>query len=148
MEEKQIGELRKQLADIREIMKGNADHEQAMKIEREITGMLDQHMAQLLEVGAPGRLLMAGEIDEVMPLDHADLLHQAKPITPEGKLTLDPKRLMARRDAQVKAVLDKGAFGLIVLGGSHDLSHNVRRLGQGRCEYIRVATRRFKKFGE
>ena len=43
-------------------------------------------------------------------------------------------RLKARRDAQVKGVLEKGAFGLIVLGGSHDLSDNVRRLGQGRCE--------------
>jgi hypothetical protein len=44
--------------------------------------------------------------------------------------------LKARRDAQVKGVLEKGAFCLclIVLGGSHDLSDNVRRLGQGRCE--------------
>jgi hypothetical protein len=31
-------------------------------------------------------------------------------------------------------VVVNGAFGLIVLGGSHDLSDNVRRLVQGRCE--------------
>jgi len=48
----------------------------------------------------------------------------------------------------VKAVMAKGGFGLIVLGGSHDLSDSVRRLGQGRCEYIRVTTRRFKEFSE
>jgi hypothetical protein len=35
---------------------------------------------------------------------------------------------------------------MIILGGSHDLSDNVRRLG--RCEYIRVTTRRFKEFSE
>jgi hypothetical protein len=53
----------------------------------------------------------------------------------------------AREDAQVKAVLAKGNFGLIVLGGSHDLSDSVRQLGQGQCDYIR-ATRRFKEFSE
>jgi hypothetical protein len=56
--------------------------------------------------------------------------------------------LKARQDTQVNGVLEKGAFGLIVLGGAHDLSDNVRRLGQGRCEYIRVTTRRFKEFSE
>ena len=45
-------------------------------------------------------------------------------------------RLKARRNAQVKGVLEKGAFGLclIVVGGSHDLSDDVRWLVQGRCE--------------
>ena len=43
-------------------------------------------------------------------------------------------KLKARRNAQVEGVLEKGAFGLMVLGGSHDLSDDVRRLVQGRCE--------------
>ena len=62
MEQNQISELRKQLADVREMMKGKTGHEQAKKIEMEITGMIDQHPAQLLELGAPGRLLMAGPV--------------------------------------------------------------------------------------
>jgi hypothetical protein len=152
MEEKQISELRKQLADVRVIQKRadpNTDrHDQAKKIEAEITDMIDQHRIRLLELGAPGRLLIAGEIEEVLPLDDADLLDSAKPVTPEGTIRLDPEKLKARRDGQVKGVLDKGGFGLIVLGGSHDLSENVRRLGQGRSEYIRVTTRRFKEFSE
>ena len=152
MEQKQISELRKQLADVQEIRKG-ADsktdrHDQAKKIEAEITDMIDQHRLRLLELGEPGRLLIAGEIDEVLPLDDADLLDRAKPITPEGKVRLDPEKLKARQVAQVKAVMDKGGFGLIVLGGAHDLSDSVRRLGQGRCEYIRVTTRRFREFSE
>lgn len=63
-------------------------------------------------------------------------------------MKLDPEKLSARRDAQVKAVLDEGAFRLIVLGGFHDLSASVRRLGLGKCEYLRITTRRFKEFSE
>jgi hypothetical protein len=54
----------------------------------------------------------------------------------------------ARHDAQVRTVLDKGRFGVIVLGGAHDLSESVRRLGQNRCEYIRGTASRFKEFSE
>jgi hypothetical protein len=110
--------------------------------------MLDQHRVRLLELGAPGRLLIAGEIDDVLPLDDAGLLDRGKPVTPEGKVRLDPDKLKARHGAQVKAVLAKGGFGLIVLGGAHDLSDAVQRLGRGQCDYIRVTTRRFKDFGE
>jgi hypothetical protein len=45
-------------------------------------------------------------------------------------------------------VLDNGPFALIVLGGDHDLSDSVRRLGRNRCEYIRVTTKRFREFSE
>jgi hypothetical protein len=90
--------------------------------------MIDEHRLRLLEIGAPGRLLIAGEIDDVLPLDDAELLDEAKPITPEGKVRLDPEKLKARQDAQVKSLLEKGAFGLIVLGGAHDLRDSVRRL--------------------
>jgi hypothetical protein len=156
MEKDQIPELRKQLGDVRNLMKGMQEtgrtktqgYEQAKRIETEVAAMLDQHQARLLELGAAGRLLIAGEIDEVFPLDDADLLDQARPITPGGKLRIDPRKLTARHDAQVKAVLDSGPFGLIILGGVHDLSDSVRRLGGDRCEYIRVTTRRFLEFSE
>jgi hypothetical protein len=122
-------------------------HEKAKKIESEITGMIDQYKVQLLEIGVPGRLLISGDTKEVLPLDDAELLDKAKPITPSG-MRLDPEKKKARQDAQVKAVMNQGGFGLIVLGGAHDLSDSVLRLGQGRCEYIRVTTTRFKEFSE
>lgn len=52
--------------------------------------------ARLLEVGLPGRLINSGNIEEVLPLDDADLLERAKPVTPVGKVRLDPARLKAR----------------------------------------------------
>jgi len=139
MEEKQIPEIRKQLDDVRKFMAEATGErkERAKAIEAELVGLLDQHKHRLLEMGAAGRLLIAGELEDVLPLEDADAFEQAKPITPEGEVKADTAKLKARRDAQVKAVLEKGAFGLIVLGGSHDLSDNVRRLGAGNCEYLR-----------
>jgi hypothetical protein len=150
MEETQIRNLRRQLAEVRRARR-EFDRElqgQVSDVETEILGLIDQHRLRLIDLGVPGMLLIAGEIDEVLPLEDADLFVAANPVTPDGKVKIDLEKLKARRDAQVKAVLDKGGVGLIVLGGSHDLSENVRRLGQGRCEYIRVTTRRFKEFGE
>jgi hypothetical protein len=44
---------------------------------------------------------------------------------------IEAGKLEARHDGQVKAVLEKRNFGLIVLGGSHDLTETVRRIAEG-----------------
>jgi hypothetical protein len=54
-----------------------------------------------------------------LPLDDADLLDRASPITLE-RTQFDEGKLKARRNGQVKGVLDKGVFGLVVLGGAHE----------------------------
>jgi hypothetical protein len=135
MEKNQIPELRELLT-------------KAKRHKAHITEMLDQHKARLLELGAAGRLLIAGAIDEVLPLDDAEALDRAKPITPDGTVQIDEARTKAREDAQVRTVLDNGPYALIVLGGAHDLSDSVQRLGGGHCEYVRVTTRRFREFSE
>jgi hypothetical protein len=110
MEKNQISQLRKQLADVRELWKRSEPksdrHAQAAKIEAEIRQMIDQHQHRLPELGAAGRLLVAGEIEKVLPLDDGDLLDGAKPVTPEGKIKLDAGKLKPRDDGKVKAVLD------------------------------------------
>jgi len=53
---------------------------------------------------------MAGEIEEVVPLDEADLLEQAKPIAPDGKVCFDADKVQARHDAQVRAALAHGPY--------------------------------------
>lgn len=153
MEQAEIPELRKQLSAARALQKSMDEtgrtagerYRQTKQIETELAAMLDEHTARLRELGAAGRLLIAGEIDEVLPLDDAGRLDQAKPITPSGKVSIDTVKLTARHDAQVKAVLDNAAFGLIILGGAHDLSDSIRRLGRNRCEYIRLTTARFRE---
>jgi hypothetical protein len=156
MEKEEIPRLQKQLADVRDMKKGvaaaghaNTDgREKAAAIEKEITDLIWEHRKRLLDLGAAGRLLIAGNIEEVLPLEDAELLDQAKPITPDGRVMFDADKLAARRDGIVKAATARGPFALIVLGGSHDLSDSVRRLGGGTCEYLRLTTSRVRQFAD
>jgi hypothetical protein len=151
MEKDQIGPLRKELVGLRQRITTmdpkSESYVEAKKIEEGMADLINQHDLRLLEFGAAARLLVAGEIEEILPLDDAEVLDMANPVTPNGVMA-DAEKRKAREDAQVKAVLERGGLALIVLGGSHDLSDSVRRLGQGRCEYMRVTTRRYKEFAE
>lgn len=137
MEQNQIVRLKEQLAEVREL--------RSAEIEQQIVGLLEQHKYRLLEIGAAGRLMLAGEIEEVVPLEDSTLHTNADPIS-DGQIRFDREKVRARNDAQVKTVLDKGPFGLVILGGAHDLSESVRR--HPGCEYVRVTTKRFREVGE
>jgi hypothetical protein len=64
---------------------------------------------------------------------------------PVGWFRLDPAKLSARHDAQVKAALKGNAFALVILGAAHDLSESIPR-HVGSCEYLRVTTERYREF--
>lgn len=74
----------------------------------------------VLEIGVPGRLLLTGEIEEVLPLDDADALDAAGPIRDGDGIRLDEAKVQARRQAMV-ANLPAEGLALIILGSSHDL---------------------------
>jgi hypothetical protein len=82
----------------------------------------------------------------LLPLDDAKLLEEAKPIAPAGRFHLDAAKLSARHAGQVQAALKGGAFALVLLGGAHDLTDNVRRYAGGLCEYVRVTSRGYQGF--
>src|SRR5262249_19773946 len=75
-----------------------------LSIDRDIDEMIREHRRQLLDYGASGGLVVAGEI-EVLPLDDENLLASAKPISPDGKVRVELATLEARHGAQVKAAL-------------------------------------------
>lgn len=79
--------------------------------------MLRQHERRLPEVGAADRLLIAGEIAEVLALGDDGLLKNEKPISPSG-VDVDLNNVKVRLDGQVRATLNGGPFALIVLGGA------------------------------
>jgi hypothetical protein len=85
---------------------------------------------------------------QLLPLDDRELLEQAKPVARDGKVLPDPARVEARHDGQVKATLESGPCSFIVLGGDHDLSASVRRLGGGKVEYVWVTTKRYKEVAD
>jgi hypothetical protein len=49
----------------------------------------------LLDIGASGQLLVNQEIEEVLPLDDANLLDQAKPITSQERIHFDQAKVKA-----------------------------------------------------
>ena len=57
----------------------------------------------------------------------------------------DALKVQPWQDAIVQDALNSSSFGLVILGGDHDLSESVQRLGEGKCEYVRVTTKRFRE---
>ena len=114
-------------------------------LEQNILGLLHGYRLQMVELGAAGRLLVSGEIEDVLPLEDEEPLNAANPVNADGQVRFDALKVQARHDAIVKNVLKEGSFGLVILGGEHDLSENARRLGEGKCEYVRVTMKRFEQ---
>lgn len=148
MDSEQVPHVRKQLAEVRSLIEGSTGEskQKAEAIEAHLIAMLDEHKHRLLEMGVAGRLLISGELEDVLPLEDAEALEKAKPVMPSGGVKLDPLKIKARHDAQVKTVMKEGSVAVIVLGGAHDLSASVRRFAN--FEYLRVTTRRFREIGE
>lgn len=149
MENDQIPKLRQQLEDVRSLidtLNGEAK-EKAQGIERELVALLDAHQERMLEMGAAGRLLIAGELEEVLPLEGDGAMEKAKPITPDGSVKVEENKLEARHDAQLQELKKAGQVSVIVLGGAHDLTGSIRRAGNG-WEYLRVTTTGFREAGE
>jgi hypothetical protein len=121
--------LREQLQEARGILQeareGTERYAKAKEIEGEVLRLLERFSLDVLPLGTAGRLLMSGDVEEVLPLDDARLLEEAKPIDPSGRYHLDAAKLSARHDGQVQATLKGGPFALVLLGGAHDLSQSI-----------------------
>lgn len=153
--ERQIPEVKTQLQKASQALaamakageEGSEDYHRVVEITSELEELLYQHRLDLLQVGAAGQLYVAGEIEEVVPLDDAELLQRANPVAEDGGVKLDKEVIEARQDAQARAMIEDGKFALAILGGAHDLSDNLARLTGGTCEYITVTTQWCRRFG-
>ena len=101
-----------------------------------------------LRIGAASQLYMDRKLESVLPADDAEAYAEANPITEDGAVDLDPQRIEAREDAIVRRLVDSEGCKLLILGGAHDLSDNVARLGKGNVELIVVDTQAWERFGE
>jgi hypothetical protein len=115
------------------------------ELRRQLEGVLRGRRMFLLEMGAVGQLLMTGELEDVLPVEDAQLFEKANPLSKDGHIELKSETIEAREDAMVKKMLDGGPFAFVVLGGGHDLSDNIERLGSGSCEYLTVETGRYSQ---
>jgi len=90
-------------------------------------------------------IFLSGCAREFLPMEDAELYRKVNPQTEDGRIELDPTIIEAREDAMVKNMLRDGSFAFIVLGGGHDLSHNIERLSGGTCEYLTVETLKYQE---
>ena len=106
---------------------------------------LQTHRPQLLRIGAAGRLYLVNEVDFVHPLDVDGFQEKFNPVGEDGKVELDARLIEEREDTQVRALLEHEGLSVVILGGGHDLTDNLKRLGEGRCEYVQVETRGYRR---
>jgi hypothetical protein len=113
-------------------------------VDWQIAKLIRDHWRDLVPFVVAGRLAVHREVG-VLPLDDEGALDRARPVTADGRVKAAPARREARHDAQVRAAPDSGPVSLITLGGGHDLSAAVRRVGSD-IEYIRVTVKRYQDF--
>ena len=84
-----------------------------------------QYATDLLQIGAPGQLLIDGHIKAVVPAEDAKAYEAANPVQTDGRIVFDEMANEAREDAIVKRMMKASGTAVLVLGGAHDLSDNV-----------------------
>jgi hypothetical protein len=107
--------------------------EEGQDLEKEILEAAAGLKAPLLEIGAAGRMHMTSQLEQVLPIDDAKR-HQEAKMVQGGEIAPNPEKIRKRREAIVKNVLDRGPVGVIIIGGSHDLTEQLPK----DAEYIRV----------
>lgn len=85
---------------------------------------IDEHRAKLLELGAVGHLMRTGELDDVLPLDDAYLMKAANPV--KNGFRFDGEANEKRERAMARRLTDGGPVAVVILGGGHDLSKDLR----------------------
>lgn len=100
----------------------------------------------VLSLGTPGRLLARGLVKQVHAADTDATLALTNPLLADGTLRkVPPNAIEEREDHIVRRVLQTDRNAIVILGGAHDLSDNIRRLGNGRLGLITVTTRAYRK---
>lgn len=101
-----------------------------------------QHQLDLLHIGAAPRLVMSGELKTVLPAEDSKVMEAANPVKPDGSVVYDLKTAISREDAIARNLLKADGVVVIILGGGHDLTDNIKRVG-GRCKYERVTAPKY-----
>jgi len=114
----------------------------------QIEELESQHRRDILQLGAAGRLLLSNEIESVLPLEESEAFAAANPVGEDGKVSIDQGKNEAREDAQLRILLNGDPLSVVVLGGAHDLSDNMRRMPDAKAEYIRVEYQAWKQITE
>ena len=104
----------------------------------------EQYRRDCLQMGAVAQLMISNELKSVLPLEKAEALEDANPIGNDGKIRFDEKAEEKREDEMLKILLKGQGISIILLGGSHDLTDNMKRMKMDSVRYVRVSSNRYK----
>ena len=101
-----------------------------------------------LSIRAPGQLLAGGELKRVRAADSDQALIECNPFDASGsrrEVTAAAKE--RREDYMVSRMLETGT-SVIVLGGAHDLSDNIKRLAADKAQLVVITPKAYNAASE
>lgn len=105
----------------------------------------EQYRRDLMQLGSPAQLLISNQLKSVLPLESAEAFEKANPIGKDGKVRFDESAEDKREDEMLKILMKEEGIKVIVLGGGHDLSDNLRRMKVDSVLYVRVSGKQYER---
>lgn len=109
-----------------------------------VEGVTEQNRIDQMELGAAGRLVVSGELQTILPAEDSAVFKAANPVQPDVAVDIDREAEERCEDAIVRNLMKADGVAVIILGGGHDLSDNIKR-NEGNCKYERVAAPKYKE---
>ncbi|KAA0139151.1 hypothetical protein FYZ48_10935 [Gimesia chilikensis] len=106
----------------------------------------EQYRRDLMQMGAAAQLLISNELNSVLPLEKAEAFKASNPISKDGKIRFDEKAEEKREDEMLKILMKGQGIKVIVLGGGHDLTDNLKRRKMDEVLYVRVRTKQYNNY--
>ena len=104
----------------------------------------EQYRRDCLQLGAAAQLLISNELESVLPLENAEVFEAASPVSKDGKIRFDEAAEAKREDEMLKILMREQGIKVIVLGGGHDMTDNLKRMNLDSVRYARVGTKRYE----
>lgn len=105
----------------------------------------EQYRRDLMQMGAPTQLQIQGLLNSVLPLENAVAFEAANPVGKDGKIHFDEAAEERREDEMVKILVKGQGVRVIVLGGGHDLTDNLKRMKLDGVLYVRVSSKGYER---
>ncbi|MAX38773.1 MAG: hypothetical protein CME33_19625 [Gimesia sp.] len=105
----------------------------------------EQYRRDCLQMGAAAQLKISGMLESVLPLENAEAFEAANPVGKDGKVRIDKNAEEKREDEMVKLLMKGEGISVILLGGGHDLTDNLKRMKVDSVLYFRVSGKQYER---
>lgn len=103
----------------------------------------EQYRRDSLQMGAAAQLVISNELKSVVPLENAKAFEAANPVSKDGKIRFDENAEEKREDEMLKILMREQGIKVIVLGGGHDMTDNLKRMKSDEILFVRVSSKEY-----